>query len=105
MRFLNGTLLDERPIRVDHDWGFVDGRQWGRGNSGGQVRLPGHVTSAPRSLSFGLLLLRRRLVGRQAHTPVCVSWQARQPVHAALRDVDGGVTPRGRCAVGLPGSA
>lgn len=38
VRYLNGTILDERPIRVDHDWGFVDGRQWGRGKSGGQVR-------------------------------------------------------------------
>ncbi len=36
--FLNGTLLDERPIRVDIDWGFMDGRQYGRGRSGGQVR-------------------------------------------------------------------
>ncbi|KAG2501250.1 hypothetical protein HYH03_001057 [Edaphochlamys debaryana] len=36
--FLNGTLLDERNIRVDLDWGFVEGRQYGRGRSGGQVR-------------------------------------------------------------------
>ncbi len=38
MAFLNGTLVDERPIRVDIDWGFVEGRQYGRGRSGGQVR-------------------------------------------------------------------
>ncbi len=38
MRYLNGTVLDERTVRVDHDWGFVEGRQWGRGRSGGQVR-------------------------------------------------------------------
>ncbi|GFR42518.1 hypothetical protein Agub_g3412, partial [Astrephomene gubernaculifera] len=36
--FLNGTLVDERNIRVDLDWGFVEGRQYGRGRSGGQVR-------------------------------------------------------------------
>ena len=30
--------MDDRPIRVDVDWGFVDGRQFGRGRSGGQVR-------------------------------------------------------------------
>ncbi|PNW77467.1 hypothetical protein CHLRE_10g437850v5 [Chlamydomonas reinhardtii] len=36
--FLNGTLVDERAIRVDLDWGFVEGRQYGRGRSGGQVR-------------------------------------------------------------------
>ncbi|RRT47919.1 hypothetical protein B296_00031136 [Ensete ventricosum] len=31
-------MLDDRPIRVDFDWGFEEGRQWGRGRSGGQVR-------------------------------------------------------------------
>lgn len=29
--------MDDRPIRVDFDWGFKDGRQFGRGRSGGQV--------------------------------------------------------------------
>lgn len=38
VKYLNGTMLDDRIIRVDHDWGFIDGRQWGRGRSGGQVR-------------------------------------------------------------------
>mmetsp|Transcript_3263 Transcript_3263/g.20325 ORF Transcript_3263/g.20325 Transcript_3263/m.20325 type:complete len:114 (+) Transcript_3263:384-725(+) len=38
VKYLNGTVLDERPIRVDFDWGYVDGRQFGRGKSGGQVR-------------------------------------------------------------------
>eukprot|EP00894_Picocystis_sp_ML_P002744 jgi/Pico_ML_1/53261/g3833.t1 len=38
VKYLSGTVLDERPIRVDFDWGFVEGRQYGRGRSGGQVR-------------------------------------------------------------------
>ncbi|KAG4968812.1 hypothetical protein JHK87_034463 [Glycine soja] len=37
-KYISGTILDDRPIRVDFDWGFQDGRQWGRGRSGGQVR-------------------------------------------------------------------
>lgn len=37
-KYINGTMLDDRPIRVDFDWGFVEGRQFGRGRSGGQVR-------------------------------------------------------------------
>ena len=37
MRFLNGTKLDERVIRTDWDAGFIEGRQFGRGKSGGQV--------------------------------------------------------------------
>ncbi|KIY98456.1 nuclear cap-binding protein subunit 2 [Monoraphidium neglectum] len=39
VRYLSGTSLDERPIRVDIDYGFEDGRQFGRGRSGGQARL------------------------------------------------------------------
>lgn len=37
MRFINGTRLDDRIIRTDWDAGFVEGRQYGRGKSGGQV--------------------------------------------------------------------
>jgi len=38
LKFINGTKLDERVIRTDLDPGFKDGRQYGRGRSGGQVR-------------------------------------------------------------------
>jgi nuclear cap-binding protein subunit 2 len=38
VNILGGSVLDERPIRVDVDWGFQEGRQYGRGKSGGQVR-------------------------------------------------------------------
>lgn len=38
VRFLSGSKLDERVIRVDYDVGFEPGRQFGRGRSGGQVR-------------------------------------------------------------------
>ena len=38
VKYINGTKLDDRVIRVDFDWGFVEGRQFGRGRSGGQVR-------------------------------------------------------------------
>ena len=38
VRTINGTCLDDRLIRCDFDWGFVEGRQLGRGLSGGQVR-------------------------------------------------------------------
>ncbi len=38
VRYVNGTALDDRPVRADFDWGFVEGRQFGRGRSGGQVR-------------------------------------------------------------------
>jgi hypothetical protein len=38
MKFISGSELDERQIRCDLDYGFVEGRQLGRGRSGGQVR-------------------------------------------------------------------
>ncbi|KAK9764831.1 nuclear cap binding complex subunit [Basidiobolus ranarum] len=38
MKYVNGTKLDERIIRTDLDPGFKEGRQFGRGRSGGQVR-------------------------------------------------------------------
>ncbi len=38
LKYINGTKLDERIIRTDIDAGFKDGRQFGRGKSGGQVR-------------------------------------------------------------------
>ncbi|KAL0584142.1 hypothetical protein ABG067_006026 [Albugo candida] len=36
--FLTGTKLDNRVIRCEMDGGFTQGRQFGRGFSGGQVR-------------------------------------------------------------------
>jgi len=38
MKYIGGTKLDERLIRTDLDEGFIEGRQYGRGKSGGQVR-------------------------------------------------------------------
>jgi RNA recognition motif-containing protein len=37
--YITGTKLDNRYIRVDVDWGFQTGREFGRGKTGGQVRL------------------------------------------------------------------
>jgi nuclear cap-binding protein subunit 2 len=39
INFISGTRLDDRIIRADWDVGFKDGRQYGRGKSGGQVDL------------------------------------------------------------------
>ncbi|GAM22197.1 hypothetical protein SAMD00019534_053720 [Acytostelium subglobosum LB1] len=38
IKYINGTKLDDRLIRCDWDYGFKEGRQYGRGVSGGQVR-------------------------------------------------------------------
>ncbi|CAM9808405.1 unnamed protein product [Phaeothamnion confervicola] len=38
INFVHGTTLDERVIKVELDPGFRQGRQYGRGNAGGQPR-------------------------------------------------------------------
>ncbi|KAI0797932.1 hypothetical protein C8Q75DRAFT_801840 [Abortiporus biennis] len=38
LRYISGAKLDERIIRCDLDLGYKEGRQFGRGKSGGQVR-------------------------------------------------------------------
>ncbi|KAH1165553.1 hypothetical protein KIL84_023112 [Mauremys mutica] len=52
MRFINGTRLDDRIIRTDWDAGFKEGRQFGRGKTGGQVK--GVLASALSLASLGL---------------------------------------------------
>lgn len=37
VRYISGTKLDERIVRCDLDLGYREGRQYGRGKSGGQV--------------------------------------------------------------------
>ena len=37
-QYISGMKLDDRVIRCELDSGFIEGRQFGRGTSGGQVR-------------------------------------------------------------------
>eukprot|EP00798_Chlamydomonas_sp_ICE-L_P000007 gene7-12815_t len=65
VKYLNGTVLDERAIRVDHDWGFVEGRQWGRGKSGGQVRDEFRIDYDPGRGGFGKVV-QKEIIHQQA---------------------------------------
>jgi nuclear cap-binding protein subunit 2 len=38
VQYLNGTKIDNRKIHVAIDFGFYEGRQYGRGKSGGSKR-------------------------------------------------------------------
>jgi len=51
-------MLDDRPIRVDFDWGFEEGRQWGRGRSGGQVRDEYRTDYDPGRGGYGKMVQR-----------------------------------------------
>ena len=54
MWYINGTRLDDRIIRTDWDAGFVDGRQFGRGRSGGQVSAKEvvYITSRTKTMKI-----------------------------------------------------
>ncbi|GBG69369.1 hypothetical protein CBR_g4062 [Chara braunii] len=64
VKYISGTILDDRPIRVDFDWGFVEGRQFGRGRSGGQVRDEYRTDYDPGRGGFGKLV-QLELTARQ----------------------------------------
>ncbi|KAF2747230.1 nuclear cap-binding protein subunit 2 [Sporormia fimetaria CBS 119925] len=53
MKYIGGTKLDERIIRTDLDEGFAEGRQYGRGKSGGQVRDEYRDTFDPGRGGYG----------------------------------------------------
>ncbi|GER27565.1 nuclear cap-binding protein subunit 2 [Striga asiatica] len=59
VKYISGTILDDRPIRVDFDWGFQEGRQWGRGRSGGQASI-----SVCPGIEFNFLIIRRGGYGK-----------------------------------------
>ncbi|XP_058095800.1 nuclear cap-binding protein subunit 2 isoform X2 [Magnolia sinica] len=65
VKYISGTILDDRPIRVDFDWGFQEGRQWGRGRSGGQVRDEYRTDYDPGRGGYGKLVQRELEAQRQ----------------------------------------
>jgi len=63
VRYISGTKLDDRTIRADWDTGFVEGRQYGRGSSGGQVRDEYRVDYDPGRGGYGGQKMRDFLSG------------------------------------------
>lgn len=55
LKFVSGTVCDDRIIRCDMDGGFRPGRQFGRGPSGGQMRDDRMSTSDPARGGGGAL--------------------------------------------------
>ena len=71
VRFLHGTALDERLIKVELDKGFYEGRQFGRGPSGGQVRDDLRTTYDE---------VRARARAQRAHAHACRRKRAPAPL-------------------------
>ncbi|KAJ4528040.1 nuclear cap binding complex subunit [Exophiala dermatitidis] len=61
MKYIGGTKLDERVIRTDLDVGFQEGRQYGRGKSGGQVRDEYRDEFDPGRGGYGRAIAAERL--------------------------------------------
>ncbi|XP_002741239.1 nuclear cap-binding protein subunit 2-like [Saccoglossus kowalevskii] len=70
MRYVNGSRLDDRIVRTDWDAGFIEGRQYGRGKSGGQVRDEYRTDYDSGRGGYGKAALR------QQHTPqdIITAW-------------------------------
>lgn len=51
MRYISGTKLDERIVRCDLDLGYKEGRQFGRGKTGGQVSMHAPPSSPGAALN------------------------------------------------------
>ncbi|KRX46951.1 Nuclear cap-binding protein subunit 2, partial [Trichinella sp. T9] len=60
MNYLNGARLDDRVIRTDWDPGFTEGRQYGRGKSGGQVRDEFRTDYDPDRGGWGKFALKHK---------------------------------------------
>lgn len=68
MRYVNGTRLDDRIVRTDWDAGFIEGRQYGRGKSGGQVRDEYRTDFDEGRGGFGKIMSNK--MGGQPEEPV-----------------------------------
>ncbi|CAL4065744.1 unnamed protein product [Meganyctiphanes norvegica] len=62
MRYINGTRLDDRIIRCDWDAGFVEGRQYGRGKTGGQVRDEYRTDYDPGRGGYGKIVAQKTVL-------------------------------------------
>jgi hypothetical protein len=67
IKYLSGTKLDDRIVRADWDAGFQEGRQYGRGKSGGQACgcIEGLRNTSDNNWSHGERLFMELLLGLQ----------------------------------------
>ncbi|CAE7873582.1 Cbp20 [Symbiodinium sp. KB8] len=66
MNYLNGSKLDNRYIRLQIDKGFREGRQFGRGVTGGQVRDELRVDFDGGRGGLGVLAAQRTALSRRS---------------------------------------
>lgn len=90
VRFIKTARLDDRHLRIDWDVGFAEGRQFGRGKSGGQARETHHpLVDDDRglfadALTFALQAMNQALAGAaggaaDSHPALGGGFEAQQP--------------------------
>jgi len=77
LKYINGTKLDDRIIRIDWDVGFKEGRQYGRGKSGGQVRDEYRTDFDSGRGGYGKLILGQIAAGKVS--PALINQQLQPP--------------------------
>lgn len=93
INYLNGAHLDGRPIQIDIDAGFEDGRQYGRGSHGGQVGDdPERRSRAPQRGGFagsggGTPILTRSITVVACMAMISILLIASQPTPVSSRIV------------------
>lgn len=85
MNWINGSKLDDRLLRSDWDAGFFEGRQYGRGKHGGQVRDEYRTDFDPCRGGYGKIASSSVLDGGSVSDPP-------QPISLSAGDVSIAVT-------------
>jgi len=100
VKYVNGSKLDDRVIRVDWDAGFKESRQFGRGASGGQVRDEYRTDYDPGRGGYGrqvLLELTEREKAMRSYEPITeIPRGGLQDSSASLSSSIGGASKRER---------
>eukprot|EP01116_Phalansterium_solitarium_P002312 TRINITY_DN12260_c0_g1_i1.p1 TRINITY_DN12260_c0_g1~~TRINITY_DN12260_c0_g1_i1.p1 ORF type:complete len:250 (+),score=59.41 TRINITY_DN12260_c0_g1_i1:38-751(+) len=80
LKFINGTRLDDRTIRTDLDPGFKDGRQFGRGKSGGQKRDEFRLDYDPGRGGYGKIVQQTAAASAAASKQVFSAFSQSMPM-------------------------
>jgi nuclear cap-binding protein subunit 2 len=90
VQWINGLKVDERAVRVDWDYGFVEGRQYGRGKTGGQIRDEWREDYDPGRGGYGSLYKQEaKTTATAAAATTTAAGAAPAPLVPATTDHDG----------------
>jgi RNA recognition motif-containing protein len=80
---LNGKTLENRVVKFELDPGFKEGRQFGRGRGGGQVRDDFREEDDPERGGLGSLAQVGLLPSQQGNSSNIASVREQEPIHGS----------------------